>query len=204
MNRDSSSVHRVQPLRQRLRAETARAIAAAAEEVFAERGLKEARVEEIAARAGVSVGTLYNHFADRRALLAGLVERRRKELADKLDAALAASGAFEAHLRDFVRTVFEHFDAHREFLAILLEADTARLAQPSEAMRELRRHADELVARGVRGRALRKEGADLWGALLLGTVRALLVDELRRPGRLTVEERAARAVEYFLRGACAR
>jgi len=205
MNQDSRSEQRVKPLRERLRAETVRAIAAAAEEVFAERGLKEARVEEIAARAGVSVGTVYNHFEDRRALLAGLVERRRKELARKLDAALAAAAAepFEARLRTFVRTLFEHFEGHREFLAIMLETDTARLSQPSEAMRELRRHADALVFCGVREGALRKEGAELWGALLLGTVRALLVDEVRRPGHLTVAERADAAAAYFLRGAAA-
>lgn len=203
MNRDSHSEQRVKPLRERLRAETVQAIADAAEEVFAQRGLKEARIEEIAARAGVSVGTVYNHFEDRGALLAGLVERRRAELARKLDAALAqaADRPFPEQLRRFVGTLFEHFEGHREFLAIMLESDTARLSQPSEAMRELRRHADALVAAGVRGRALRKEGADLWGALLLGAVRALLVDELRRPGRLTVAQRADAAAGYFLRGA---
>ena len=192
-------------LRERLRAETVRAIATAAEEVFAARGLKEARVEEIAGRAGVSVGTVYNHFADRRALLAGLVERRRKELAGKLDATLAAAASepFGAQLGRFVRTLFEYFEGQREFLAIRLEADTARLSQPSEAMRELRRHVDALVRRGVQGGALRTQGAELWGALLLGTVRALLVHELRSPGELTVEQRAQAAAGFFLRGASA-
>src|SRR5919201_3557298 len=78
VNQNSRSEHGVKSLRERLRAETGRAIAAAAEETFAANGVREARIEEIAARAGVSVGTVYNHFEDREALLNGLVERRRR------------------------------------------------------------------------------------------------------------------------------
>src|SRR5438132_239204 len=116
-------------LKERQRAEAAQAIAAAAEEVFASKGLREARMEEIAARAGVSVGTVYNHYHDRDALLRDLVEGRRAELARKLDAALQAAKAepFREQLRRFSRTVFEHFEAHRGFLAIMLQSDTAHL-----------------------------------------------------------------------------
>ena len=71
MNRDS---HSEPKLKTRLRAETARVITAAAEEVFAAKGLHDAKVEEIAARAGVSVGTVYNHFEDRDGLLQVLIE----------------------------------------------------------------------------------------------------------------------------------
>jgi AcrR family transcriptional regulator len=152
------------------------------------------------------VGTVYNHFEDRGSLLAGLVETRRKELARKLHAALARTRRepFEAQLRTFLGTLFEHFDSHRPFLAIMLQTDSARLSQPSEAMRELRRHADALVTRGVRNQALRMERASLWGALLFGTVRSLLVHELLSPGKLSVAERTDAAARFFLEGAAAR
>ena len=67
------------------------AVLTAAEEVFADAGLHDAHMGEIAERAGVAVGTLYNHFADREALLAGLADARFKEMIADMDAALKAS-----------------------------------------------------------------------------------------------------------------
>ncbi|WP_327141596.1 TetR/AcrR family transcriptional regulator [Nocardia sp. NBC_01327] len=51
------------------------ALVTAAREVFAERGL-DAPVKEIAARAGVAIGTLYNRFPTRDELIAAAVEDR--------------------------------------------------------------------------------------------------------------------------------
>ena len=158
MNPDSKHATRIRPLRERLREETARAISSAAEPVFAEQGRHQARMEEIAARAGVSGGTVYNHFEDRQALLAELLESRRKELAQRLDQALSASAhePFEGQLRNFVVTVFTHFEDHRQFLSIMLEGDQARLAQPSPAMREIRARAESGPPRAAEeGAALR-------------------------------------------------
>jgi AcrR family transcriptional regulator len=202
MNTDSKSEKRVQPLRERLREETARAISAAAEEVFAAKGVHDARMEEIAARAGVSVGTVYNHFEDRQTLLADLLESRRKELAQRLDRALAASAheAFEGQLRKFVLTVFEHFEHHRPFCNIMLESDQARLTQPSPAMREIRARAETLVRRGLSRKALRAGHAELLPPMLWGAVKAVLMHDLRNPGALPVAERAAAAVDFFLHG----
>lgn len=193
----------MQPLRERLRAETARAISAAAEEVFAARGLRDAKVEEIAARAGVSVGTVYNHFQDREALLSDLIESRRAELARRLDASLAecAHQPFEEQLRRFALTVFEHFETHRQFLSIMLESDTAKAATPSEAMREIRARVETLVKRGLARKMFRPALAPLLPILLMSAMKAVLIHELRAPGALTVPERAVAAIEFFLHGA---
>jgi len=192
-------------LKDRQRAEAAAAIAAAAEEVFAARGLREAKMEEIASRAGVSVGTVYNHYEDRDALLRELIEGRRAELARKLDGALEQARAlpFREQLRHFCRTVFEHFEDHRRFLAITLQADTANLEQPSEGMREVKARAAAVVERGLQQKALRPLGKELWSMFLLGSVRAVLVHELKHPGKLGVSERADAVVDFFLGGAAA-
>ena len=203
MNHDSKHEARIRPLRERLKEETARAISAAAEEVFATRGLREARMEEIAARAGVSVGTVYNHFQDREALLSELIESRRAELAQRLDKALAecAQQPFEEQLRRFALTVFEHFETHRQFLSIMLESDTARAASPSEAMREIRARVETLVRRGLARKALRHSLAALLPTLLMTAVKGTLIHELRNPGDLTVPQRADAAIDFFLHGA---
>src|SRR5438477_203996 len=93
MNRSSHTGRQVLPLRERLKGETQRAILEAAEEVFGESGLSGARMEDIAGRAGVSVGTLYNHFKDRDALLKDLIVARREELLARLDGVLRPEAA---------------------------------------------------------------------------------------------------------------
>lgn len=203
MNQDSKSETRVRPLRERLREETARAISAAAEQVFADRGVHDARMEEIAARAGVAVGTVYNHFEDREALLAELVESRRKQLAQRLDQALdeSAEEPFEGQLRRFALTVFEHFEHHRPFCTIMLESDQARLTQPSPAMREIRARAETLVRRGLQRKDLNPARAELLPMFLWGAIKSVLVHDLRNPGALPVAGRAAAAVDFFLNGA---
>jgi AcrR family transcriptional regulator len=54
-------------------------ILAAASEAFAERGV-ETQMDDVAARAGLGVGTLYRHFATKEALMAALMERKFEQI----------------------------------------------------------------------------------------------------------------------------
>ncbi|MGX9888866.1 TetR/AcrR family transcriptional regulator [Streptomyces sp. NPDC002276] len=75
-----------------LRADAARnraKLVAAATDVFGERGL-DASLEEIARRAGVSIGTLYNHFPTREAFWDAIFPERLAALERIIDSALAA------------------------------------------------------------------------------------------------------------------
>jgi AcrR family transcriptional regulator len=60
---------------ERRRARSREAILDAAEEVFRRRGYEAARVEEIAERADMSVGSIYQHFDGKRVLYLTLVDR---------------------------------------------------------------------------------------------------------------------------------
>jgi len=80
------------------------ALMAAARQAFVagETGI---RMDEIAARAGVGVGTLYRHFADRSALIEAVYADERDQLlnaADTLCAAHAPLGALREWMRLFV------------------------------------------------------------------------------------------------------
>ncbi|MFM9442199.1 TetR/AcrR family transcriptional regulator [Streptomyces acidiscabies] len=84
---------------QALRADARRNIEklkAAAVEVFREKGLH-APLEEIAKRAGVSAGTLYNRFGSREALIDAVVPDLAKDTLDRVvDKALACADPWEA------------------------------------------------------------------------------------------------------------
>ena len=78
-------------------------ITAAALEVFSERGFAATRLDEIAARAGVSKGTLYLYFDSKEALFRAAVETAMMPAVEAAEA-LASSGDRPAVdlLRDFV------------------------------------------------------------------------------------------------------
>jgi AcrR family transcriptional regulator len=188
-------------LRERLRDEAARAILSAAEEVFAEEGLK-ARMERIAARAGVAVGTLYNHFEDREALLRSLVRSRREALLERVDRAVAAAGdaGVEARLRAFLRAVLEHAAAHGGLLSVLVQAGEgpARPRPPKTLLADLAARADRIVAQGVAAGELRPDDAKVFGLALVGMARAVLVRALERGASADATDAL---LDLFLRGA---
>ena len=77
----------------------------AATEVFAEEG-PEARVDEIATRAGVGPGTVFRRFPTKDDLMFAVIERRVEEMRSIAQEALAADDPGEAFF-DFVHRVAE-------------------------------------------------------------------------------------------------
>ncbi|RYZ38465.1 MAG: TetR/AcrR family transcriptional regulator [Myxococcaceae bacterium] len=186
MNRDSKSEAPVKKLRSRLKEATADAILAAAATVFAQEGLHAAKMESIAEQAGVSVGTLYNHFTDRAALLEALRARRREALLKRLDASLALVEGQPARvqLRAFVLAVFAHVSEHDVFVRLLMQLpeDATRSQNKSRALAEMNRRLEPILDRGIKAGELRAEGRALYPALLVGMVRGAL-DRLREGDR---------------------
>ena len=204
MNEDSPSGK--QRLRDKIRSATAAAILEAGEAVFAEQGLHSARMEDIAGHAGVAVGTLYNYFADKTALLSALVDSRRDELILRIDQALSTSESlpFRQQLEAFVSAAFQHFQTHRPFLTILMDAESAHLtnAKPKDSVRALFERCEAVVARGVRLGAVKSDGRTDYAAMLLGCLRAVFTRS--RICGVPVDpspEQGTALVEFFLRGA---
>jgi AcrR family transcriptional regulator len=188
MNRRSEGETAQPKLRARIREATAQAILSAAEEVFADAGFHAAHMGSIAAKAGVSVGTLYNHFQDREALLAGLLAARRVELIGKVDAALreAAGRPLRERLRQILTVFIGHCEEHRKFVHVVLQRELGRYqqtfpqawAKKTDAMREIYERIDKEMKQGVKERALRPDLADLGAVFFFGMLRALVIRDL--------------------------
>src|SRR5437868_5484399 len=148
MNRNSPNEQGVR-LRERFRQETASAVLIAAEEVFAEKGLHDTSMAEIAKRAGLAVGTLYNHFADRESLLEALLMERKGELLEAIDEQLKALGkaTFVDQLMALLTAVFTSCEQHRGLFAAALEA---KIGNHSEMAKELYSRVEKVVRRGVK------------------------------------------------------
>ena len=165
MNPDSESdagAHK--NLRQRLKEATRDAILVSAEQVFGKDGLHAARMEDVAQSAGVSVGTLYNYFHDRAGLVDALLEERRAGLVKKLDGALSEvdERPFAEQLETVLHVLLAHFEAHRQFLSIVMQGEHAQDSsvfpasrRPRETMRAVYLRLAELSERGVQSGELR-------------------------------------------------
>lgn len=225
MNLHSPSESRVS-LRDRFKAATREAILDAAAGLLTSEGAAHARIEDIAASAGVAVGTVYNYFEDRTALVTALLESRTRSLFEALDApadmapsvprtdkverALRAGSpgpdAFEAELHHFVSAVGRHFDSNRFLLTVLLEEERHRGVDARSASRrrtvfeELLARAERLMAKGIRVKALRKGEPALYAALLVGMVRGVAMSVLAR-GEAFTTSGTDHIVGVFLNGA---
>jgi AcrR family transcriptional regulator len=77
----------------------ARQILCGARETFLDLGFEGASVDEIARRAGVSKGTLYNHFEDKRSLFAAVIDHECKAQAEGIFTIGMEEDDVEASLR---------------------------------------------------------------------------------------------------------
>jgi AcrR family transcriptional regulator len=204
MNLDSSKRKRRKrsPLRSRLRVATANAILDAAEAVFARDGVQRSRMGDIAREAGVAVGTIYNHFADRDALVHALLEARRKALYAGIDAALAdRSQTFEARLSALLGALFAHFSQHPGLFIVHMEAEVMQRGRGRGSIQTVLGRVAELVQEGVAAGALRAQDAELHPVLLMGMLRALFVHQIYGVDTPSPANGAERLARIFLSGA---
>jgi len=214
MNLSSSSEPRLK-LRERLRGATRDAILEAAAAVFSAGGATQTRIEDIAASAGVAVGTVYNYFEDRTALVNALLEARRRDMFDALDAAVSSTTVaavdkthrgFEAELERFVAPLARHFDANRALLSVLLDEELHRGIDAKVASRrhtiqqEVLDRAERLMAKGIRSHALQKGDPAVYAALLVGMIRGVATSALDRP-EARFADSAREIVRVFMKGA---
>jgi AcrR family transcriptional regulator len=192
-------------LRARLKEATHAAILDAAEDVFARDGVQSARMEDVASTAGVAVGTLYNYFADRNALLEALLDARRAALLSRIDAVLAdRAPAFDRRLQAFLTTTIEHFQQHLGLFRLHMEAELVLRSRERRERPPLQAVLDRitrLVKDGVASGALRADDAALYPALLMGMLRGLFMAHIYGIGRAPTPDAALRVARVFLRGA---
>lgn len=123
---------------------TVDAILHAAAEAVARDGFEGANVNQIAERAGVSIGSLYQYFPSKEALLVQLIEHHTKRSIDALDEVLdhVRDAPLEVAVREAVTTMV---DFHRGPLNSALTRELDELGR----LDELERTIDERAGRAV-------------------------------------------------------
>jgi AcrR family transcriptional regulator len=113
-------------------------IVRAAAKLFARQGYDNATTRDIAAKAGIATGTLFNYFESKEAIVAALIaealERARQELEKRDDETL------EEELFTFIWSELSGLRDYRKFLAQAAET----------ILSPLRRHSKESVGESIR------------------------------------------------------
>jgi AcrR family transcriptional regulator len=183
MSEPTSPRARKQPRQRRSRA-LVEQLKTAATRILSQRTIEELTTNEIAERAGISVGSLYQYFPNKHALVAALVRSRASqdiaELTEFLDA--PSEVPLAEVLRSGVRAIVDHHRKSPHLYRILLRA-VPDLGQ-NDAVRELARAGRTRLAAFLRARTRETRPLDAeLAALILGRALEAAVHEviLERP-----------------------
>ena len=179
----------------------------AAEEVFAQEGLQAAKIGDVAKRAGVAVGTVYNYFEDRDALVKALLDARCASIGTRLGAAMANEGPFVEQLRAVVGTMLATMHENWRFVTLMMQSEMLSRMPGAKGKpvtgvlaRQTLAQLSALMERGIAAGVLAPGPTRLYGMLLMALVRSVVLaphmgaDDL---GDVSAEQ----LVALFLRGA---
>ncbi len=119
-------------------------ILAAAQRCFVRSGFHGASMQDICAEAGMSPGNLYRYFPSKEALVAGIAERDRAEVAQQFASADLSAGFF-AVLQGMAQHHFAEKPAEQVLLCTEVMAEARRNPGHRPHLRRLRRRREEVA-----------------------------------------------------------
>lgn len=150
------------PVRKRDPVATRNKLLRAARRAFAESGLAGARVDEIAARAGVNKQLVYHYFGDKDALYLAVLECVYEEIRAQERKLNLAGLPPDKAIKKLIESSFDHLAAHPDFIVLLndenrLGARHVRGSKRLEAMHSpLVSMVSKILTEGVRAGVFRK------------------------------------------------
>jgi AcrR family transcriptional regulator len=178
----------------------------AGEDVLSSQGLNAARMEEVAQKARVAVGTIYNLIGDRDALVVEIMKVRHEQVVTLLTKTLTVSEGkpFRQQGLAFLAALHGYFLEHRRFFRMAQESERGpacahkRLSQ--ETLGRIRDAFRELVQRGIDQGVLRSAARDLSTAALMGMTREVLMLDIETQHPSTPEARMGEVLSIFIDG----
>jgi len=155
---------------------TVQAVIQAAAELFCDPGYDHASTNRIAERAGVSIGSLYQYFANKEAILAALLEEHQHAVHEVLEEALLVLDDPEVPFRQGLEELFTRlvdFHAADPELTRVLSAEVPQLAHGSAGTDEFDHYTSRTVEILRRRPDVAVRKTELSAMLLVSTVESL-------------------------------
>ncbi len=209
---ESGAGHSVREERRRRRRELGRReILEAARRVFAAKGYSDAAMEEIAAYAGYSVGSLYNFFSGKAELYAEVLKELAREMMDAFRREVFSLSDPVKALERLIALWLESVERHRGVFAAVFRGQglgpTLMAELPAEVARARTEYVDLLTGlfrRGVEKGVFAPFEPVYMALVLEGMVNAFVAWWSDNESEGGVEERARRILQAFMNGAAPR
>ena len=187
-----------------------RAILEAAEHVFSTCGFAEAKMADIADRAGLAAGTLYKHFESKEEIFRALLDHCGDEFVRALDSEpVTPAASVRDQLIPLVRAVLNHVEQRSAVFKLCLELGATdewsiRRVGGVEAERRYKGYLarfTEVLAEGARKSEVRKDLSPEELALMLtGSLNAFIHGWFTRGRKSDLASRAPALIDVFLHG----
>jgi TetR/AcrR family fatty acid metabolism transcriptional regulator len=177
----------------------------AAVEVIAEKGMQNARISDIASRAGIADGTVYLYFENKNHILRTALDLVFKEFSQRVSASLEHITDPIEQLRIIARLHLEVLLSHRN-LAVILQTEVRQSARfieefSHQALVDYINLVREAIRKGQREGSIRAEISDRVAALcLFGAVDELISSWLFTGRPLDPEQASAQVLDIVLNG----
>lgn len=171
----------------------------AAESLMSERAPEQIRVEDVAARAGISAASVYVHFGTKDALLAAVTERVLAVATEALRAAYAADTSplerFAGVGSAYLRLILDH-PAVVKYLSVTGERGPASAVEDEvvERFSQLRQEFEASIRDAVEAGVIRRVDPEQLSYFLFGAWNGVAALALRRDALALSPERVEQAV----------
>ena len=161
--------------RERERRRAREEILESASHIFAQSGYDKAGMKEIAARAGISVGMLYNHFEGKDDMFRALLERYVNGLHERGNSHCEGIESPLEQLRCRIRSAIEFYWENRNLVLIYLRMNPLRLEVAAAGWERMTRGVvADLVADAMKQGDLSDDDPKAIAALIIGSIHRLL------------------------------
>ena len=128
-------------------------ILSAAASCFRERGIKATKMQEIAKRAGISVGNFYHYFEHKDAIIDEFAQREVARLAREIDEIVNGRVSLEEQRRQFRESLRKQLAVQRARVKIEILEEAARNSSMGEIVKRSDAQVRELIKKMHRSRS---------------------------------------------------
>ena len=181
-----------------------REILKAAGKVLVSRGYHNVHLDDVAAAAGLSKGTLYLYFKDKESLFAEVLEDVIDRLEERL-AGLSSDGGAREVLERMAAEMLDFVDEHQDFL-VQFSREKPDLCGKRAGNVLQRRYAGHLqfvaeaIGRGIEDGIVRKHDSMMGSLYFISLVRMFMLQKIMGGDKRPLRPRATEFMDLFLNG----
>ncbi len=153
-------------------------ILAAAKIEFAKKGFHGSLVSDIAERAGVGKGTIYNYFSNKEALFGSIIKEQMENFEKRIARLVSSDGNVKELLRGVARIHFDEFYSSKEVIEILVMEGLNKIGSVKEDFKQgilnIRDMVTQILDRGVERGEVREVDTQKVALIFLGLLWTIL------------------------------